>query len=66
MDGLELSPAPAHQENGAELTIDVGDVDLSELENPTLRRLIEDVRNEPDGVAVAAKHYNRQHNRHNR
>jgi hypothetical protein len=49
------------------MEIDPYDIDLSKVESPTLRRLVEEVRRELDEErAILIPKYNRQHNRHNR
>lgn len=43
--------------------LELSEIDVSEISNPVLARLIEEVRNEESSVPHA---YNRTHNRHNR
>ena len=44
----------------------IQDIDPSEIGSPALKRLIQDVRGEPEGAAAMPSAYNRMHNRHNR
>lgn len=54
-----------HETEVRQLATAVEQVEITELDNAVLRRLVEDVRNESDPIS-STKHYNRQHNRHNR